>query len=683
MVGKYPPIQGGVSAQTYWLTHQLAALGHQVHVVTNADEVEASYRIHMLPGDREQLTGDYPGGGAVRVHTTVQPPGLAHIPYANPYTTKLASLAADVTDAYGCDIIIGWYLEPYGFAASLAARWTNRPLAVRHAGSDLGRLAQQPDRGRAYWELLRRADLVLTGSPLIRTMLAGGVDPGRIHTGAGASWPDVFGPAGQTLDIPRLLTELGDDASTFDPQLPTIGVYGKIGTVKGTPQLINALARLDRDGRRFNLVFLSGNHGSAAEELASYLDRRGLTHRATMLPFLAPWRVPSFLRACTAVAVLENRFPIAIHQPTTALEVLSTGTCLVVSAEIRAKHHDPAAIEHGRTALVVDDPQDTVGLADTLRLVIDEPHTAATIGAAGADVAVAIVGTRAGSPAGLASHLNRTVQWKETTMSLQAAQAAMAKLYTDPAFRTAVQRSSQALNSLDLTDDERQALTRLGQQRQTLDEFNDELHHKLFEFAWQHFPTVQRHFPETRAAAMNLWRRQHDFVDRGWPAPIELAAQVITQAAREIDAPNCCADAVTYDLELLRAITTVLPDDAPTTGSAGGQLHVVSPHVRIIRFAHDLPALLAGTPPQSVVRRPVTIAFIPTSGPGAAVAVTLAPAASNLVQQATNPVSTDDLVHQSATTIGARPGPEFRTACLRALGSLHTSGVLTFAAGVA
>jgi hypothetical protein len=42
LVGKYPPIQGGVSARTYSYAHALARKGHQVHVVTNAKEVRPS-----------------------------------------------------------------------------------------------------------------------------------------------------------------------------------------------------------------------------------------------------------------------------------------------------------------------------------------------------------------------------------------------------------------------------------------------------------------------------------------------------------------------------------------------------------------------------------------------------------------------------------------------------------------
>ena len=43
LIGKYPPIQGGVSMRTYWSAHGLAARGHEVHVVTNAKEASRRF----------------------------------------------------------------------------------------------------------------------------------------------------------------------------------------------------------------------------------------------------------------------------------------------------------------------------------------------------------------------------------------------------------------------------------------------------------------------------------------------------------------------------------------------------------------------------------------------------------------------------------------------------------------
>ncbi len=41
--------------RTYWSAHGLAARGHEVHVVTNAKEVEPSFRMHMRPEDSASL----------------------------------------------------------------------------------------------------------------------------------------------------------------------------------------------------------------------------------------------------------------------------------------------------------------------------------------------------------------------------------------------------------------------------------------------------------------------------------------------------------------------------------------------------------------------------------------------------------------------------------------------------
>jgi len=62
---KYPPIQGGVSAHGYWLVRSLAMRGHQVFVVTNADEVEPDHRLWIPEADRPLLGGQFAGGESV------------------------------------------------------------------------------------------------------------------------------------------------------------------------------------------------------------------------------------------------------------------------------------------------------------------------------------------------------------------------------------------------------------------------------------------------------------------------------------------------------------------------------------------------------------------------------------------------------------------------------------------
>jgi glycosyltransferase involved in cell wall biosynthesis len=153
LVGKFPPIQGGVSARMYRLAHALARRGHQVHVVTNAMEVEDGYRVSMRPEDYDRLAARHVEG-YVRVHQTVSDVrGQWHVPWHNPYATKLAGLAIDVIRNHELECVFSWYLETYGMAGHLAASFTGTPHVMKTAGSDVGRLWHQPGMRLLYDEL--------------------------------------------------------------------------------------------------------------------------------------------------------------------------------------------------------------------------------------------------------------------------------------------------------------------------------------------------------------------------------------------------------------------------------------------------------------------------------------------------------------------------------------------------
>ena len=93
LIGKFPPIQGGVSMRTYWTAHALAARGHEVHVVTNAKEVRPPFRMHMRAQDWQRCEASY-DGGSVTVHwSDPVDRSQAYIPMASPFVSKLAGIA--------------------------------------------------------------------------------------------------------------------------------------------------------------------------------------------------------------------------------------------------------------------------------------------------------------------------------------------------------------------------------------------------------------------------------------------------------------------------------------------------------------------------------------------------------------------------------------------------------------
>lgn len=393
-IGKYPPIEGGVSSNNYWLARGLAERGHQVNLVTNADEVEPAYRMLLEADDWPWYQPEFARtGGRVRVFNTepFAQRTMDHIPVCNPFVSKLASLGTVVVRNFDCEAIYAYYYEPYAVAAALVAHWTGRPLIVKHAGSDLDRLCRVPDLATAYKEVLRSADFVVTQPPLMGRFLGMGVREEALCVDVPFPVPGrCFHPDVQQLDVDRLAIRslrhptlgCGMAAHLFDAQLPTIGVYGKTGVSKGTYDLIAALDKLACDGVPFNFAAMIGS--AQAERVIASIRAEALLERTYILPFLPNWKVPSFIAACTAVCFLERDFPVAIHGPIVPREVLACGTCLFLSREIAAKQVNCAEFVPGENVITVEDPRDHRELTDKLRYIVTHPKQAAEIGRKGA-----------------------------------------------------------------------------------------------------------------------------------------------------------------------------------------------------------------------------------------------------------------------------------------------------------
>ena len=207
LIGKYPPIEGGVSMHHYWYAHALAALGHQIHVVTNAREVEAPFRMFMRPEDWQRCEKTYSGGGYVRVHwTDPYDASQRHVPWHNPYATKLASLAIQVVQEHSLELIFSYYLEPYGVAGHLAAEMTGQPHVIKHAGSDAGRLLLHPQMGTLYDGIFAKAARIVTGGVVANQLLRSGIDKTRLFLEDDFRVPEsIFCSDGEVLDLAKLL----------------------------------------------------------------------------------------------------------------------------------------------------------------------------------------------------------------------------------------------------------------------------------------------------------------------------------------------------------------------------------------------------------------------------------------------------------------------------------------------
>lgn len=480
-ISKYPPIQGGVSRQNFWIARALADRGVEVHVVTNAPEVEEEFRIVDLDAWLPDPEAPPYSGRGVTVHATRASRRHFYIPAANPYVTKLAALAADVVRENGCDLILGRYFEPYGMAAHLASRWTGVPYGLRHAGSDAGRLLQAPELRTAYREMLLGADAIMTSDLVARGFRSLGVEEERIYQALMPGLPHRwFRPEGPVMDLPRVIETVRANLppgylggithrwtrAALDPTLPTIGIYGKAGEHKGTFDLIAALGRLRAAGLRFNFVAFTQARGQVMQRVAEAVEAAEIEPCTWLLPFIPHWRIPSFLRACTAVCFLERGFPIKLHTPGLPREVLACGACLILSQEILDKQADRASFRDAHNVLVVE-PRAAQELEAALRRVIAGPDGAREIGRRGyeeIDGGVDCYTLPADRmTAGLREILD-DVTTRRNVMSAAEMQSALGRLCVDGAFRRQFElEADEALDDYKLTGEERETLKRIDQ----------------------------------------------------------------------------------------------------------------------------------------------------------------------------------------------------------------------------
>lgn len=376
LIGKYPPIQGGVSAQTFIYARELAQSGHDVFVVTNAREVESGYRMFMRPKDWALSEPDA-APGRLRVYwTEADYEAQRHIPFHKAFFTKLFSLGLQVAEEHKIDVIFSFYLEPYGLVGHALSRELSVPHIVKTAGSDIGRLRLHPQFGQAFNRVFRHAAAIWTAASLREDLIAScGVDADRIYSRGRLVIPeDIFNPAGDALDLRELEDDLRRAGSKLEePGLASscagrnfIGMYGKISANKGVFDLLHAFAGIARVRDDFGLLLMGGGTEDTLASLRAEIRALDIVGQVVHIPFLPYWRVPEFIRRCAVVCCLERDFSIEIHNPVIAREVMTSGGVLVGSTEILRKMPSPERLVSDYNCFAVRKVQDHVALAETL-----------------------------------------------------------------------------------------------------------------------------------------------------------------------------------------------------------------------------------------------------------------------------------------------------------------------------
>lgn len=348
MISKYPPIEGGVSSRAYWSAKALGELGHEIHVVTNALEVEKEYR------EEFDLTDPNYQPKNVYVHSTDPSPTIeanpSHIPFSKMYCEKLASLAIDVIEEYKIDLIDSRYLVPYCVAGFIAKTITGIPQIISHAGSDLQRLYPSPYLNTILEKTLKNADKIMSNPETTTFLNKIGIPDARISV-----LPQIyvdtnaFNPQIKPFDLRPFITN-----QKYFEGIPIIAYIGKIThhfETKGLSELINACGKISED---FLLLFVA--NGNKIQELKALIQREGLTEKTLLMPFMPPWQIPSILKSCTCLVTLENSSSPVLnyHIPTIPAEAMATGRCTLISNDLYAKEPYSKVINK-KAALMAND----------------------------------------------------------------------------------------------------------------------------------------------------------------------------------------------------------------------------------------------------------------------------------------------------------------------------------------
>lgn len=317
-IGRFPPLQGGISSRAYWFANALGKRGHSVHVVTDRSDVD---ELHSMAG-----IGAIPCHPNVTIH---RPEEVIpwHIPDDRHRILCLLNKALEVVESQKPDVIEANYLVPYGLVAYLASEITGIPYVLRHGGSDIRKFLV----GGLWPGLWRKA---LDGATLIIT----DTDSQEIIR----KWSHRV----------MSLTPYVPDCSFFRPARdrgntrPVLALIGKANYYwrhKGWHRVIDVWHQLDD-----SFDFLVVSQGVGLDDFKSYVHSR-IGSKVTWQVFVPPWEMPKLLNSVDGLFFYEADLPFPVFS-NVAVEALFCGVTLFVDVEKVLHRYHAHGLDLGQQA---------------------------------------------------------------------------------------------------------------------------------------------------------------------------------------------------------------------------------------------------------------------------------------------------------------------------------------------
>lgn len=332
-LSKYPPLEGGIAAKSYWITRGFAEAGHEIHVITDPIDAGGAYRIPAS----ENPVPEVPN---LHVHRPENEMPW-HLPDDTERFLALLNLTIEVIREYDIQILDTGYLMPYGIIGHQAKLSTGVRHVMRHGGSDIEKFLRPRVLGTVLDEAIAGADMIITEE--------------RHRHLFEAKNPNV-------VCRPPYIP----DEKEFAPGNPTrprkrLAVIGKINyhwQHKGLGDIAKIMLQIG-DGFECQII----GHGKGFADFQSTLGLNAIS-RLQWRPFVPPWEMPSLLSQLDAVFIFESSLPQPVFS-NLALEAMCSGVGIITDrVNFAGTYKDVVSLDEN--AILVISPSETSSAASMI-----------------------------------------------------------------------------------------------------------------------------------------------------------------------------------------------------------------------------------------------------------------------------------------------------------------------------
>lgn len=296
-LSKYPPLEGGIAAKTYWMARGLAAAGHIVHVITYGVEAGVEYQIQHGESSAPEIPN-------LQVHRP-QNEIPWHLPEHDEQALALLDLTIEMIRSHNVQILDTGYLIPYGIVGHLAKLSTGVCHVIRHGGSDLERFLKQRILVAVLDEAIAGANMIITDENhrhLFEKKTSNVVcQPPYVPDGK------MFVPNGNSQ--PRHC-------------LAAIGKVNYYWQHKNLDLVVNIMLQMVG---QFECRIIGQGKGMSEFQKSLGSD---VVSTISWFPFVPPWEMPELLNQLDAVFIFESALPHPVVS-NLALEALCSGVGII------------------------------------------------------------------------------------------------------------------------------------------------------------------------------------------------------------------------------------------------------------------------------------------------------------------------------------------------------------------